>query len=116
MNKTYYRKENVHLWYLIIFLGIALLVFGYTLVRYFAWQVLPIIAIGVGKLISLSKNPEVATISLNDEGITLLNNSEDPPFYEYANISAIKIDSKAFNGHLRLKNPKKKKCYQFGST
>lgn len=107
MTKTFYQKENVKLWYFIIILCLGVIVFGYTLIEYFAWQVLPVIAIGISKIIKLNKNPEAEAIVLNEEGITLLN-SPNKPSYLYSNISDIKMESKYTNGYLFLKDTKKK--------
>ncbi len=107
MTQTYNQKENVYLWYFIVFLCTGALIFGYTLVQYFAWQVFPIIVIGGAKIYKLYKNPEMPAIELCDTGIALLT-SNDNPFYSYTDISSIQMNSKSFNGHLKLKNQKKK--------
>ncbi|GEM_PF-3672512 len=107
MTQTYYQKENVLLWYLVLTLCVGLVIFGYTLVKYFAWQVFPIIIIGVVKIYKLHKNPETPVIELDDNGIRLLT-SKDKPFYRFKDISDIQMNSKSFNGFLKLKSQKKK--------
>jgi len=77
------------------------------LVNYFAWQVLPIIAIGIGKIITISKKPIQEAVLLNNDGIKLLNSLEQP-FYPYSNIHKIKMESKLTNGYLVLKDTQKK--------
>jgi len=107
MTKTYYQKENINLWYIITVMCIGVIVFGFMLIKYFAWQVLPIIAIGISKIIKLSKNPEVEAIALNEERITLLN-LPNHASYLFSNIADIKLGSKFTNGYLVLKDTKKK--------
>jgi len=107
MTQTYYQKENIYLWYFVVLLCVGALIFGYTLVRYFAWQVFPIIVIGAVKIYKLHKNPETPVIELDENGITLLT-AKDNPFYLFKDISSIQMNSKSINGFLKLKSQKKK--------
>ncbi len=105
--KTYYKKENKYLWYFILTLCTSLIVFGWWLVKYFAWQVLPLVVITIAKIIKLQKDPRTAVIELNENGLQLLT-IKDKPFYGFSNISSIQLEDRAFNGYLKLKDAKKK--------
>ena len=107
VTKTYYKKENKYLWYFILALCTGLIFFGWWLVKYFAWQVIPLIAISIGKIISISKKPHTAVIKLNDSGIQLLT-ADEHPLYVFSNISKIHLQSRGFNGYLKLKDSKNK--------
>jgi hypothetical protein len=112
MTKTYQKKENLFLWYFILILCIGLLIFGWLLVKYFVWQAFMPIGIAVSKIITLGKKPTLDIIELNNEGIKTLSAS-NTSFYAYTNIESIHMNSKALNGHLRLKDSKKKNYSRF---
>ncbi|WP_282049752.1 hypothetical protein [Maribacter aquivivus] len=107
MTKIYFKKENLLIWYFLLATGIGLLIFGWLLIEYFAWQALLLFGIAISKIISISKKPITPVIELNDEGITLLG-LNDQPFYPFVNINKIHLDSRALNGYIKLKNPDKK--------
>ncbi|MBJ2175703.1 hypothetical protein JBL43_15730 [Aureibaculum sp. A20] len=107
MTKTYCKKENVILWYFLLALGIGIMLFGWFLVKYFAWQAFLIFGVAIPKIISISKNPITPVIELNDKGLKLLTIAEQP-FYEFSNIASIQMDSRSFNGKIKLKDAKKK--------
>ena len=106
MTKTYSKKENKFLWYFILALCIGLLIFGWLLVEYFAWQVMPLIVITIVKIAKLHKNPFTPVIELTDTGIQLLTPNNN--FYAFTTISSIHLQDRAFNGYLKLKDSKKK--------
>ncbi len=108
MIKTYYKKENITVWYFLLALTIGLIIFGYVLARYFVWQVLPLIIMVVGKIYNLSKNNVTPIIELNDTGLTTINAVLGDKSYAYEDISEVHLNSKAFNGYIKLKSTKKK--------
>ena len=108
MTKTYYKKENILVWYFLLALTIGLIIFGYVLVRYFAWQVLPLIIMTISKIFKLSKNNTSPIIELNNTGIKILNPVLGDQFYPYTDISEIHLNSKILNGYIKLKSKKKK--------
>ena len=107
MTRIYFKKENLILWYFLFAMGVAILIFGWLLIEYFAWQAILILSISISKIIGINKKPITPILELNDEGITLLG-LKDHPFYPFANINIIHIDSRALNGYIKLKNPNKK--------
>lgn len=107
MTKIYFKKENLLIWYFLLATGIGLLIFGWLLIEYFAWQALLLFGFAISKIISISKKPITPVIELNDEGITLLG-LNDQPFYPFVNINKIHLDSRALNGYIKLKNSGKK--------
>jgi len=108
MTKTYYKKENILVWYFLLALTIGLIIFGYVLVRYFVWQVLPLIIMIISKIFKLSKNNTSPIIELNNTGIKILNPVLGDQFYPYTDISKIHLNSKTLNGYIKLKSKKKK--------
>ena len=108
MYKTYYKKENVIVWYFLLALIIGLIIFGYVLIHYFVWQVLPLLIMIIIKIIKLSKNNTNPIIKLDDNGLTIINEVLGNPFYAYNDISAIKMQSKALNGYIKTKSKKHK--------
>ena len=108
MTKTYYKKENILVWYFLLALTIGLIIFGYVLVRYFVWQVLPLIIMIISKIFKLSKNNTSPIIELNNTGIKVLNPVLGDQFYPYTDISKIHLNSKTLNGYIKLKSKKKK--------
>lgn len=108
MKKTYYKKENILIWYLLLALTIGLIIFGYVLVRYFVWQVLPLIIMVIGKIVKLSKNNTNPIIALDDTSLTVLNPVLGNKVYLYSDISRIQLNSKALNGFIKLKSTNKK--------
>ncbi|WP_324028226.1 hypothetical protein QSV08_09925 [Maribacter sp. BPC-D8] len=107
MTRIYFKKENLILWYILFAMGIAVLIFGWLLIEYFAWQAILILSIAIYKIISISKKPITPVLELNDEGITLLG-LNDQPFYPFVNINKIFLDSCTLNGYINLKTPNKK--------
>jgi hypothetical protein len=107
VTKTYYKKENKYLWYFILALCTGLIIFGWWLVEYFAWQVMPLIAISIAKTIGISKNPSTPVIELNEDGLQLLT-LNNTPLYSFSNISEIHIEDRSFNGYIKLKDSNKK--------
>ncbi len=108
MNKVYYKNESKLVWYLLLVFTVAVVLTGYLLVNYFAWQLIPLWAIIGGKIYAISTNPPVAIVQLDDEGMTMLNEKLGNTFYAYEDILSIKMNSKALNGHLKLKSKKGK--------
>ncbi|HIP34112.1 MAG TPA: hypothetical protein EYG89_05255 [Bacteroidia bacterium] len=108
MTKTYYKKENILVWYFLLALTIGLIIFGYVLIRYFVWQVLPLIIMILSKIFKLSKNNTSPIIELNNTGIKILNPVLGDQFYPYTDISKIHLNSKTLNGYIKLKSKKKK--------
>jgi len=108
MHKTYYKKENIIVWYFLLALIIGLIIFGYVLIHYFVWQVFPLIIMVIGKIAKLSKNNTNPIIKLDDEGLTIINEVLGNQFYAYNDISAIKMQSKALNGYIKTKSKKYK--------
>ena len=108
MTKTYYKKENITVWYFLLVLVIGLLILGYTLIHYFIWQVLPLIIMIITKTAKLSKNNINPIIELDDTSITVINSALGNKNYLYKDISKIHLNSKAFNGYIKLKFDRKK--------
>ena len=108
MIKTYYKKENITVWYLLLILIFGLLIFGYTLIHYFLWQVLPLAIMIITKIAKLSKNNINPIIELDDTSITIINPILGNKNYLYKDISEIHLNSKALNGYILLKFNKKK--------
>ena len=108
MTKTYYKKENITVWYLLLILVIGLLIFGYVLIHYFVWQVLPLAIMIITKIAKLSKNNINPIIELDDTSITIINPILGNKKYLYKDISEIHLNSKALNGYIKLKSNKKK--------
>jgi hypothetical protein len=108
MQKTYYKKENILVWYFLLALTIGLIIFGYVLAHYFVWQVVPLIIMVIGKIVKLSKNNTNPIIELDDKGLTIINDVLGNKFYAFSDISAIKMQSKALNGYIKTKSKKHK--------
>jgi hypothetical protein len=106
MEKTYYRKENILIWYILLALIIGLIIFGYVLIRYFVWQVIPLLIVIISKINTLRKNNISPIIILNEEGLTVVNPKLGNQLYTYNDITAIKIDSKYLNGYIKVKSKK----------
>ncbi len=94
------------LWYFIIALCLGLIIFAYTLIRYVAWQVIPLVFIAIAKINTISKNSLQEIITLDDKGLTIINETLGNPFYSYSDITAIKMQSKALNGYIKIKSKK----------
>ena len=108
MTKTYYKKENITVWYFLLALTIGLIIFGYVLAHYFAWQVVPLIGLVITKITKLSKDNVSPIIKLDDTSLTVLNPVLGDKNYLYSDISEIHLNSKLFNGYIKLKSQKKK--------
>jgi len=108
MNKIYYKKENITVWYILLALTIGLIVFGYKLAHYFAWQVLPLIIMIISKIAKLLKNNVSPIITLDDTSLTIINSVLGDKMYLYSNIKEIHMNSKSLNGYIRLKSQNKK--------
>jgi len=109
MTKTYYKKENITIWYLLLLLVIGLIAFGYILVKYIVWQVIPLLAIAILKIQTLKNNHISPIIALDDKGLTTINPKLGNQFYAYDDISAIHLNSKSLNGYIKVKSKKNKK-------
>ena len=108
MTKTYYKKENITIWYFLLMLIIGVIIFGYVLVRYFVWQVLPLIIMIITKIVKLSKNNVSPILTLDDSSLTVLNPVLGDKKYLFSDISEIHLNSKSLNGYIKLKSDKKK--------
>ena len=106
MNKTFYRKENIFIWYVLLVLIIGLILFGYLLIHYFVWQAIPLLVIIIAKINTLRKNSVSPIIILNEEGLTVVNPKLGNQLYTYDDITAIKMDSKYLNGYIKVKSKK----------
>ncbi len=109
MIKTYYKKENITLWYLLLFLVLGLIAFGYILIKYIVWQVIPLLAMIVFKIQALKNNHISPIIILNEDGLTTINPKLGNQFYTFDDISVIKMNSKLFNGYIKVKSKKNEK-------
>ena len=92
MNKTYYKKENITLWYLLLFLVLGLIAFGYILIKYIVWQVIPLLAMIVFKIQTLKNNHISPIIILSEDGLTTINPKLGNQFYAFDDISAIHMN------------------------
>jgi len=108
MHKTYYKKENISIWYFLLILIIALIIFGYVLIHYFVWQALPLLVMIISKINKLSNNNTSPIIELDNNGLTIVNPVLGDKIYLYSDISDIYMNSKALNGYMKLKSSKKK--------
>jgi len=106
MNKTFYRKENIFIWYVLLVLIIGLILFGYLLIHYFVWQAIPLLVIIIAKINTLHKNSVSPIIILNEEGLMVVNPKLGNQLYRYNDIKAIKMDSKYLNGYIKVKSKK----------
>ena len=109
MTKTYYKKENITVWYFLLLLVIGLIAFGYILIKYIVWQVIPLLAIVILKIQTLKNNHISPIIELDDKGLTTINSKLGNQFYAYEDISAIHMNSKSLNGYIKVKSKKNKK-------
>ena len=109
MTKTYYKKENITIWYFLLLLVFGLIAFGYILIKYIVWQVIPLLAIAIFKIQALKDNHISPIIELDDKGLTTINPELGNQFYAFDDISAIHMNSKLLNGYIKIKSKKNKK-------
>ncbi len=109
MTKTYYKKENTTIWYLLLLLVLGLIAFGYILIKQIVWQVIPLLAIAIFKIQTLKKNHISPIIELDDKGLTTINPKLGNQFYNFDDISAIHMNSKSLNGYIKIKSKNNKK-------
>jgi hypothetical protein len=106
MEKTYYKKENILIWYVLLALIIGLIIFAYVLIHYFVWQVIPLLVMIISKISKLSKNNTSPAIELNEEGLIVVNPKLGNQLYTYNDITEIKMNSKYLNGYIKVKSKK----------
>jgi len=109
MTKTFYKKENITVWYLLLLLVLGLIAFGYILIKYIVWQVIPLLVMVIFKIQALKNNPISPIIELSEDGLTTINPKLGNQFYAFDDISAIKMNSKLLNGYIKVKSKKNKK-------
>ena len=109
MTKTYYKKENITIWHLLLLLVLGLIAFGYILIKQIVWQVIPLLAIAILKIQALKNNHINPIIKLNEDGLTTINTKLGNQFYAFNDISAIHINSKLLNGYIKVKSKRNKK-------
>ena len=108
MNKTYYKNENKYLYFGISIAALIVFIVGINLVDLYLWILIPAILFMAIKGIQIHKTPATAVLKIDQKGLTIINKKSGNKYYSFKDIEFIKMNSKSLNGHLKIKNQKKK--------
>lgn len=109
MTLIFSKKEKPHIYFGLSIALLAVFYAGVHYVNYYPWVAIPALLFTFSKALIIIKNPEVPVIQLDNDGITTLPLKKDgTSFYAYRDIESVKMQSIVLNGHIKLKEVKRK--------